>query len=60
MSQGGAVAALLQAVETYSADMIVIGSHGEDALSGAILGSPAHRIVHRSPVPVLVVPLRQE
>ncbi|MBN2205284.1 MAG: universal stress protein [Thermoleophilia bacterium] len=60
VSPGGAVAALLQAVEDFSADMIVIGSHGEGALSGAIMGSTAYRILHRSPVPVLVVPLQEE
>lgn len=60
VSPGGAVSALLQAVEDHAADMIVIGSHGEGALSGAIMGSTAYRILHRSPVPVLVVPLREE
>jgi nucleotide-binding universal stress UspA family protein len=60
VSPGGAVPALLQAVEDFSADMIVIGSHGEGALSGAIMGSTAYRILHRSPVPVLVVPLRED
>lgn len=58
VSPGGAVSALLQAVDDFAADMIVIGSHGEGALSGAIMGSTAYRILHRSPVPVLVVPLR--
>ncbi len=59
VSPGGAVPALLQAVEEFGADMIVLGSHGEGALSGAIMGSTAYRILHRSPVPVLVVPLRE-
>lgn len=56
VSPGGPVPALLQAVEDHAADMIVIGSRGEGALSGAIMGSTAYRILHRSPVPVLVVP----
>lgn len=56
VSSAGAVEALLQAVDDFSADMIVIGSHGEGALSGAIMGSTAYRVLHRSPVPVLVVP----
>jgi nucleotide-binding universal stress UspA family protein len=60
VSSAGAVQALLQAVEDFKADMVVIGSHGEGALSGAIMGSTAYRILHRSPVPVLVVPLRQD
>ncbi len=38
------------------ADMIVVGSNGERRLVGAILGSVAHKLVHLSKVPVLVVP----
>jgi nucleotide-binding universal stress UspA family protein len=60
VSSGGAVAALLKAAEDFDADMIALGSHGEGALSGAIMGSTAYRVLHRSPVPVLVVPLRRE
>ena len=37
------------------ADMIAVGSHGERRLVGAILGSVAHKLVHLSKVPVLVV-----
>ena len=37
------------------ADMIVVGSNGERPLLGAILGSVAHKLVHVSEVPVLVV-----
>ena len=35
--------------------MIAVGSHGERRLVGAILGSVAHKLVHLSKVPVLVV-----
>jgi nucleotide-binding universal stress UspA family protein len=34
----------------------VIGSRGESALKGLLLGSVAHKLVHLSGTPVLVVP----
>jgi nucleotide-binding universal stress UspA family protein len=48
---------LIEVAEERSATMIVVGTHGEGAFAGALLGSTAHRLVHHSPVPVLVVPL---
>ena len=35
---------------------IVVGSHGEGAVSAAFLGSTALKLLHHSEVPVLVVP----
>jgi nucleotide-binding universal stress UspA family protein len=37
------------------ARMIVVGTHGESALKGAMLGSTAHTLVHIAETPVLVV-----
>ena len=36
---------------------IVVGSASERPLTGLILGSVPHKLVHRSSVPVLIVPL---
>jgi nucleotide-binding universal stress UspA family protein len=44
--------ALSQAVE--QARMIVIGTYGERPLLGVVLGSTPYKLLHRSPVPVLV------
>ena len=36
--------------------MIVVGTRGEGPISGVLLGSVPYKLVHRSHVPVLVVP----
>lgn len=36
-------------------DEIVMGSRGRGALSGAVLGSVAQKVIHLSPVPVVVI-----
>lgn len=57
-SVDSAVDALLDAAGRHGADMIAIGTHGEGAISGALLGSTSYRLVHRSRIPLLIVPLR--
>jgi nucleotide-binding universal stress UspA family protein len=47
--------ALMNIAEARKARMIVVGSHGEGAIKGAILGSTTHKLVQLSKVPVLVV-----
>jgi nucleotide-binding universal stress UspA family protein len=48
--------ALVEVATGRDARMIVVGSYGESPLRGALLGSVPYRLLHRSPVPVLVVP----
>jgi nucleotide-binding universal stress UspA family protein len=48
--------ALVEVAAERDARMIVVGSYGESPLRGALLGSVPYRLLHRSPVPVLVVP----
>lgn len=38
-----------------SAEEIIMGSHGRGALSGAVMGSVAQKVVHLSPVPVVLI-----
>jgi nucleotide-binding universal stress UspA family protein len=45
---------MAQAAEEHS-DVIVLGSRGLTDLSGLLVGSVAHRVLHLSSVPVLVV-----
>jgi len=49
--------ALLQVADERDARMIVVGTHGEHPLTGAVLGSVPHKLLHLSKVPVLVVPV---
>lgn len=48
--------ALLQVARERDARMIVVGAHGGHPLTGAVLGSVPHKLLHLSKVPVLVVP----
>jgi len=47
--------ALLRVAEERDARMIV-GTHGEHPLKGAVLGSVPHKLLHVSEVPVLGMP----
>ncbi len=49
--------ALLALASERDARMIVVGSASERPITGLILGSVPHKLVHRSTVPVLVVPM---
>jgi nucleotide-binding universal stress UspA family protein len=48
--------ALAELAKERGARMIVVGSHSESPLKGALIGSTPHKLLHISEVPVLVVP----
>ena len=54
--EGKPVDVLLEAAWEKKAAAIVVGSHGEGAVSAAFLGSTALKLLHHSDIPVLVVP----
>jgi nucleotide-binding universal stress UspA family protein len=54
------VESLLEAAVERAARVIVVGGTGERPIVGAILGSVPHKLLHRSEVPVLVVPAGDE
>jgi nucleotide-binding universal stress UspA family protein len=54
------VESLLEASVERRARVIVVGGSGERPIVGAILGSVPHKLLHRSTVPVLVVPAGDE
>ena len=46
---------LVDLADEHDARMIVVGSSGERPLKGALIGSTAHKLLHLSERPVLVV-----
>jgi nucleotide-binding universal stress UspA family protein len=47
---------LVSVAERNAASVIVVGTNGERPIKGVVLGSVPHKLLHISPVPVLVVP----
>ena len=58
--EGRAVDVLLEQSREKDAAAIVVGSHGEGAMSAAFLGSTALKLLHHSDIPVLVVPRHEK
>jgi nucleotide-binding universal stress UspA family protein len=54
--QDRAVDALIRVAKLRNAEVIAVGHGGEGPMRGALLGSITYELVHRAPVPVLVVP----
>jgi nucleotide-binding universal stress UspA family protein len=54
--QDRAVDALIRVAKVRNAEVIAVGHGGEGPMRGALLGSITYELVHRAPVPVLVVP----
>ncbi len=52
--------AILDVARERDAHMIVIGTHSESPIRGAILGSVPHKLLHVSDRPVVVVPIDME
>jgi nucleotide-binding universal stress UspA family protein len=50
------VESLIRVAEARGAEAIVVGHGGAGPLRAALLGSITYEMVHRAPVPVLVVP----
>jgi nucleotide-binding universal stress UspA family protein len=57
VERGDPAHTLVDIVENFGCDMVVMGSRGMGTLRSALLGSVAHEVLHAAPVPVLVVKL---
>lgn len=53
--EGRIEAKIIDEVKAWSADLLVIGTHGRRGFSHLFLGSVAEKIVRISPVPVLLI-----
>jgi len=48
-------ATIVDFTRQLACDLVVMGTHGRGALAGAVLGSVAAKVIHLSPVPVMLV-----
>jgi nucleotide-binding universal stress UspA family protein len=53
---GGAAHAIADAAKEAGAELVVVGTRGQGPISGLLLGSVTHRLLHVAPCPVLAVP----
>lgn len=53
-----AASAILEVADRREASLIVVGTHGESALKGVLVGSTPHKLLQLSDRPVLCVPDR--
>ena len=47
--------AIVEQAQHWSADLIVMGTHGRRGLQHALVGSEAEGVMHKAPVPLLLV-----
>ena len=52
---GESAPVIVRVAETHHCGTIVMGTHGRGAVASLVLGSVAAKVVHLSPVPVLLV-----
>jgi len=55
IAQGDPAHTLIDILENFGCDMVVMGARGMGTLRSAMLGSVSHEVLHAAPVPVLVV-----
>jgi nucleotide-binding universal stress UspA family protein len=55
LSYGRSWHEILTAVESIHADLVVMGTHGRQGVTRALIGSVAEKVVRSCPVPVLTV-----
>ena len=57
--EGFAAQSILQEAKRVSANLIVMGAHGRSALGELLMGSVAHKVILKSTLPVLLVPIKE-
>lgn len=57
--QGPTVDVILSQAEKFNADLIVLGSHGKNVLERVLMGSTSEGVIHKTKVPVLIIPSKE-
>ncbi len=60
VASGDPAHTLIDILENFGCDMVVMGARGRGTLRSALLGSVSHEVLHAAPVPVLIVKLPPE
>ncbi len=55
LETGKPASRIVEVAKNWSADLIVMGSHGRGKVQGLLLGSVSEGVLHHAPCPVLVV-----
>lgn len=58
--EGDAVDEILKAADRLKSDLIIMGAHGKGILSHTFLGTVPDKVLRRSRIPVLVVPIPKD
>ncbi len=59
VAEGGTTDKIIEEAGRFSADFIVMGTHGHSAVYEALVGSVAHSVLRYATIPVLLVPVRE-
>lgn len=60
VAQGDPAHSLVDILQRYGCDMVVMGARGQGTLRSALLGSVSHEMLHSAGVPVTIVRLPPE
>jgi nucleotide-binding universal stress UspA family protein len=55
VAKGDPAHTLVDILERYGCDMVIMGARGMGTLRSALLGSVSHEMLHAAPVPVMIV-----
>ena len=58
IKEGDFADCILTAAKEVNADIIVLGSHGRRGLDKILLGSVAERVLHRTEIPLFIIPTK--
>jgi len=60
VAKGDPAHTLVDILENYGCDLVVMGARGQGTLRSALLGSVSHELLHAAGVPVMIVKPPQE